>query len=124
MTETNGGCPHSSEDGGGSVERVRGELRESVAKLGGRIDVVAEKLEDVRNAVSRLPRDVADAIRRERNDVGQLFQDGKDHFLEIFKRLNQVERQTTALWVLVLLLGVTELSKAAAWIAALLKGIM
>ena len=80
-----------------------GKLRESVA-------VLASQTEDLRLAISALPRDVAEIVERERTERAARMARGEGHFDRLFERLGRVEKQVIVLWVLIGVIGVGKLA--------------
>jgi hypothetical protein len=106
------------------IEQLRGDLREAIANLSGRINVASGKIEDMRGALATLPREVTDAIRAERGIVSGRLQRGEDHFDEIFRRIGRMEKQILVMLVLVTVIGLGEAGKVIAWLAPIVRGII
>jgi hypothetical protein len=100
-----------------NVERLSGEVH-------GEIKLFASKIQDLRAQLSELPRQVTQAIRAERESVGGKLTRGEGHFDEIFRRLNRIEKQILAMWVLVVVIGLGEAGKVIAWLAPIVKGMI
>ena len=128
-----------------NVAEIKTVLTKQDAEHGGDVKLLASKIEDLRDALSALPKSIADAIRFERESIEKEFRRGSDHFTRIYERIELGEKQAVemklerekryasiqerfdkmryqmlTLWVLIAVIGLGETGKLVAWLVNLI----
>lgn len=97
------------------------DIGAQVARLRETVAVQSSQIEDMRLAISALPRDVAEIVERERTERAERLARGEGHFDRLFERLGRVEKQVIALWILI---GVIGVGRLAAFLFPMLSGLL